>query len=48
MKMKSFRLIETKLVHFHRIFKNGGMEGESPEPLKDPPLNQPDRLDNAK
>ena len=27
MKMEKFGLIETKLFHFHRIFKNGGQEG---------------------
>ena len=27
MKMKSFGLTETKLFHFHRIFKEGGGEG---------------------
>ena len=33
---------ETKLFHFHRIFRNGGMEGgsiEPPRPPLDPPLN---------
>ena len=33
--------IETKLFHFHRIFKNRGQEGgsiEPPEPPLDPPL----------
>ena len=30
---------ETKLFHFHRIFKNGGGEGiEPPEPTLDPSL----------
>ena len=28
MKMKSFGVTETKLFHFHRIFKNGGGVGE--------------------
>ena len=35
-------LIETKLFHFHRIFKNGGQGGgssEHPEPPLDPPLH---------
>ena len=27
MKMKKFDLIETKLFHFHRIFKNGEQRG---------------------
>ena len=27
MKMKSFGVTETKLFHFHRIFKNGGGGG---------------------
>ena len=30
MKMKYFGLTETKLLHFHRIFKNGG--GGASEP----------------
>ena len=41
MKMKKFGLTETKLFHFHRIFKNGGQGGgpsERPEPPLDPPL----------
>ena len=38
MEMKKFGLNETKLFHFHRIFKNGGRKGgliESPEPSLD-------------
>ena len=41
MKMKQFGLSETKLFHFHRIFKIGGREGgssELPGPLLDTPL----------
>ena len=44
MKMKLFGLTETKLFHFHRIFKNGTGGGgevgssEPPEPPLDPPL----------
>ena len=43
MKMKQFGLTDTKLFHFHRIFKTGGREGGSSEPLQhplDPPLDQ--------
>ena len=36
MKTKEFGLTETKLFHFHRIFKNG--ERGSSEPPLDPPL----------
>ena len=36
MKMKYFALTESKLFHFHRIFKNGG--GGTPAPPLDPPL----------
>ena len=32
MKMKKNGLFETKLFHFHRLFKNGGREGGSSEP----------------
>ena len=40
MKMKEFGLTETKLFHFHRIFKTGGGEvGLSEHP--ESPLNQP-------
>ena len=35
-KMKQFG--ETKLFHFHRIFKNEGPRGGSSEPPLDPPL----------
>ena len=38
MKMKKFGLTETKLFHFHRIFKNGNGEVVSSEPFLDPPL----------
>ena len=37
-------LTETKLFHFHRIFKYGGHRGgslEPPEPPLDPPLSMP-------
>ena len=40
MKMKQFGLTETKLFHFHRIFKNGGGEWGSSEPFE-PPLDPP-------
>ena len=33
MKMKYFGLTETKLFHFHSIFKNGGGEGVRANPL---------------
>ena len=39
--MKYFGLTETKFVHCHRIFKNGGRGGglsEPPGPHLDPPL----------
>ena len=43
MKMKLFGLTETKLVHFHGIFKNwgrgGGSSEQPPEAPLDPPLN---------
>ena len=38
MKMKYFDLTETKLFHFHRIFKIGG-RGGGHEPHQDPPLH---------
>ena len=41
MKMKSFGLTESKLFHFHRIFKNVGQGGGSSQPHEspmDPPL----------
>ena len=40
MKMEQFGPTETKVFHFHRISKTGGMEGvrEPPEPKLDPPL----------
>ena len=42
MKMKYFGLPETKLFHFHRIFKNGGVgrgvQANPPEPPLDLPL----------
>ena len=38
--MKYFGLTETKLFHFHRIFKNGGWGGGSSEP-HEPPLDPP-------
>ena len=40
MKMKQFGLTETKLFHFHRIFKNGGQGGGSSKP-PEPPLDLP-------
>ena len=45
MKMKSFGVTETKLFHFHRIFKNGGGLdrvglSKPPEPHLDPPLDR--------
>ena len=46
MKMKKNGLTETKLFHFHRVFKNGDEEGgsiEPPEPPLDPPLIIPVR-----
>ena len=36
--MKSFGLTETKLFHFHRIFKNGGGGGVQANPLPPPPI----------
>ena len=36
MKMKLFGLIETKLFHFHRLFKNGGQGGGCSNPLLNP------------
>ena len=36
MKMEIFGLIETKLFHFHRIFKNRGQGGGSSEPHEPP------------
>ena len=38
MTMKKIGLTETKLFHFHRIFKNGNGEGVSSEPFLDPLL----------
>ena len=40
MKMKLFGLIETKLFHFHRILKNGGLGGGSSKPILDLPLGR--------
>ena len=38
MKIKKISLPEAKLFHFHRIFKNGDVEGGASEPPLDPPL----------
>ena len=43
MKMKLFGLTETKLFHFHRVFKSWGRGGglsEPAEPPQDPPLDK--------
>ena len=36
MKMKKIGLIETKIFHFHMMFKNGGQGGGSSDPPEPP------------
>ena len=45
MKIKKFGLIETKLVHFHRIFKNGWWgQGGGFERIPGPPVGSATEL----
>ena len=41
MKMEKNGLIETKLFHFHRMFKNGGQGGGSSDPPEPPIWTRP-------